>query len=112
MDNSKEKLKYINQLLNLNFYPSKTTREQINKIYKELEENEMSNKVKLFLGLIGEGKDVNEAANESGVNEMKTHDLLDSIATIWKGISTIKELDNAMVELTKVTDASVEELEK
>lgn len=46
MDSSEEKLEYINQLLNLNFYPSKAAREQINKIYKELAENEMSNKVK------------------------------------------------------------------
>ena len=72
----------------------------------------MNNKVKKFLGLIGEGKDVNEAANESGVNEMKTHDLIESIAMIWKGIGAIKELDNTMIELTKVTDATVEELEK
>lgn len=72
----------------------------------------MSNKVKLFLGLIREGKSVDDAANESGVNKMKTHDLLDSIAMIWKGIGAIKELDNTMTELTKVTDATVEELEK
>ena len=71
----------------------------------------MSNKVKKFLGLIGEGKSVNDAANKSGVNEMKTYELLNSIAMIWKGISTIKELDETMIELTKVTDKTVEELE-
>lgn len=112
MDSSEEKLEHINQLLNLNFYLSKATRKQIDKIYKESEENEMNNKVKMFLGLIEEGKSVDDAVNETGVNEMKTHDLLDSIAMIWKGISTIKKLDNAMVELTKVSDATVEELEK
>ena len=109
MDNIEEQLAYVNKLLSENNgYPNKNVREQLRKNYEELEKRDMNAKVEKFLDLIAEGKSFDFATNEAGIGSMGIHETLVMIANAWK---SIKELNTSLVELTKVTDATVEELE-
>ena len=76
-----------------------------------------NNKVRQFIDLLLNGDTVENAAKTSGVGDMKIHDLciaisgmeyantLESFVTHAKDtIKTVKDLDNALVELKKSSE--------
>lgn len=110
MDSTEEQLEYVNKLLGeRNVCPNKNIRKKLKKYFKELEKKNMNTKVEKFLDLIAEGKSFDFATNEAGIGGMGIYETLVMIANAWK---SIKELNTSLVELTKVTDVTVEELEK
>ena len=88
----------------------------MSKLRKELNNME-NNNVKQFINLLLDGETVKNAMNESGIGEMKVADVLKAIAcseyieeiskifaNTKEAIQTVKDLDNALLELKKSSD--------
>lgn len=112
-DVDEQTLWWINQALSYSGYPSHVEKQKIKEHIKEIETME-NNKVRQFVDLLLNGNTVENAAKTSGVCDMKIHDIcvaisgmeyantLESLVTRTKeAIQTVKDLDNALVELKK-----------
>ena len=137
LDN-KEIIEQINSWLSINgTYTSEYKRQFKEKLRKELNNVEKNN-VKQFVDLLLDGETIERAANTSGVGKMKMIDVLKAIScseyteeiskviagvkeanamqdlvdSAKEAIKTVKELDTALVGLTKVTDMPTQELKE
>ena len=115
-DVDEQTLWWINQALSYSDYPSKERKERLKEHMKEIETME-NNKVRQFVDLLLNGETVKNATKTSGVGDMKLHDLcvaisgmeytntLESFVTHTKeAILTVKDLDNALVDLKKSSE--------
>lgn len=119
-DVDEQTLWWINKALSYSGYPSKEYEERLKERLKErIEEIEtMENiKVRQFIDLLLNGDTVENATKISGVGSMKLHDLcvaisgmeyantLESLVSHAKeAIQTVKDLDNAVVDLKKSSE--------
>lgn len=119
-DVDEQTLWWINQALSYSGYPSKEYKERLKERLKErIEEIETmeNNKVRQFIDLLLNGDTVENATKISGVGSMKLHDLcvaisgmeyantLESLVSHAKeAIQTVKDLDNALVDLKKSSE--------
>lgn len=112
-DVDEQTLWWINKALSYSGYPSYVEKQKIKEHMKEIETME-NNKVRQFIDLLLNGDTVENAAKISGVGSMKLHDLcvaisgmeyantLESLVSYAKeAIQTVKDLDNALVDLKK-----------
>lgn len=115
-DVDEQTLWWINQALSYSGYPSHVEKQKIKEHIKEIETMENS-KVRQFVELLLNGDTVENAAKTSGVGSMKLHDLcvaisgmesantLESLVSHAKeAIQTVKDLDNALVDLKKSSE--------
>lgn len=119
-DVDEQTLWWINQSLSYSGYPSKEYKERLKERLKErIEEIETmeNNKVRQFIDLLLNGDTVENATKISGIGSMKLHDLcvaisgmeyvniLESLVSHAKeAIQTVKDLDNALVDLKKSSE--------
>lgn len=109
----KQTMEWIRLALSDSGYPSRECKERLKKYMKELNTME-NNKVRQFIDLLLNGDTVENAVKTSGVESMKLHDLcvaisgmeyvntLESLVSHAKeAIQTVKDLDNALVDLKK-----------
>lgn len=107
----KQTMEWIKLALSNSGYPSKECKEKLKEYMKEIETVE-NNKVRQFVDLLLNGETVENAAKTSGVGDMKLHDIcvaisgmeyantLESfVAHTKEAIQTVKDLDNALVDL-------------
>lgn len=66
----------------------------------------MSEKVKRFIEMIADGKDIMIAANETGVSEMNAHDLLSELSRILAGKQFANTMRSAMESFSNWVEAS------
>ena len=115
-DVDEKTLWWINQALSYSGYPSKEYKERLKERIEEIETME-NNKVRQFIDLLLNGDTVENATKISGVGSMKLHDLcvaisgmeyantLESLVSHAKeAIQTVKDLDNALVDLKKSSE--------
>lgn len=115
-DVDEQTLWWINQALSYSGYPSKEYKERLKERIEEIETME-NNKVRQFIDLLLNGDTVENATKISGVGSMKLHDLcvaisgmeyantLESLVSHAKeAIQTVKDLDNALVDLKKSSE--------
>lgn len=115
-DVDEQTLWWINQALSYSGYPSKEYKERLKERIEEIETME-NNKVRQFIDLLLNGDTVENATKISGVGSMKLHDLcvaisgmeyantLESLVSHAKEtIQTVKDLDNALVDLKKSSE--------
>lgn len=115
-DVDEQTLWWINQALSYSGYPSHVGKQKIKEHIKEIETME-NNKVRQFIDLLLNGDTVENAVKTSGVGDMKIHDIcvaisgmeyantLESFVTHTKEvIQTVKDLDNALVDLKKSSE--------
>lgn len=115
-DVNEQTLWWINKALSYSGYPSHVEKQKIKEHIKEIETME-NNKVRQFIDLLLNGDTVENAAKISGVGSMKLHDLyvaisgmeyantLESLVSHAKeAIQTVKDLDNALVDLKKSSE--------
>lgn len=112
-DVDEQTLWWINKALSYSGYPSHVEKQKIKEHIKEIETME-NNKVRQFIDLLLNGDTVENAAMISGIGSMKLHDLCVAISGMEYAntleslvshanevIQTVKDLDNALVELRK-----------
>ena len=112
-DVDEQTLWWINKALSYSGYPSHVEKQKIKEHIKEIETME-NNKVRQFIDLLLNGDTVENAAMISGIGSMKLHDLCVAISGMEyantleslvshanEAIQTVKDLDNALVELRK-----------
>lgn len=115
-DVDEQTLWWINKALSYSGHPSHVEKQKMKEYIKEIETME-NNKVRQFVDLLLNGDTVENAAKTSGVGDMKLHDLcvaisgmeyantLESFVTHAKEtIQTVKDLDNALVDLKKISE--------
>ena len=115
-DIDEQTLQRINQALSYSGCPSHVGKQKIKEHIKEIETME-NNKVRQFVDLLFNGDTVENAAKTSGVGDMKLHDIcvaisgmeyantLESLVSHAKeAIQTVKDLDNALVDLKKSSE--------
>ena len=115
-DVDEQTLLWINQALSSSGYPSYVKKQKIKEYIKEIETME-NNKVRQFVDLLLNGNTVENAVKTSGVGDMKIHDIcvaisgmeyantLESLVThAEEVIQTVKDLDDALVELKKTSE--------
>lgn len=115
-DVDEQTLWWINKALSYSGYPSHVEKQKIKEHIKEIETME-NNKVRQFVDLLLNGNTVENAAKTSGVGDMKIHDIcvaisgmeyantLESfIAYTKEAIQTVKDLDDALVDLKKSSE--------
>ena len=115
-DVDEQTLWWINKALSYSGYPSYVEKQKIKEHIKEIETME-NNKVRQFVDLLLNGDTVENAAKTSGVGNMKLHDIcvaisgteyantLESfVAHTKETIQTVKDLDNALVDLKKSSE--------
>ena len=66
----------------------------------------MRENVKRFIEMVSNGKDVMIAANETGVIEMNTHDLLEELSRILAGKQFANTMMSAMKSFSNWVEAS------
>ena len=66
----------------------------------------MRENVKRFIEMVSNGKDVMIAANETGVIEMNTHDLLEELSRILAGKQFANTMMSAMESFSNWVEAS------
>lgn len=66
----------------------------------------MRENVRSFVEMIADGKDVMVAANETGVIEMNTHDLLSEVSIVLGGKQFTNTLKSAMERFSNWIEAS------
>lgn len=125
-DVDEQTLWWINQALSYSGYPSKEYKERLKERLKErIEEIETmeNNKVRQFIDLlVNEEETIENAAKVSGIGDMKLVDVLKTISemefesikafssavtglnSMKEAIQTVKDLDNALVELKKTSE--------
>ena len=119
-DVDEQTLWWINQALSYSGYPSKEYKERLKERLKErIEEIKTmeNNKIRQFIDLLLNGDTVENATKISGVGSMKLHDLCVAISGIEyantleslvshakEAIQTVKDLDNAVVDLKKSSE--------
>lgn len=115
-DVDEQTLWWINKALSYSDYPSHVEKQKMKEYIKEIETME-NNKVRQFINLLLNGDTVENAAKTSGIGDMKLHDIcvaisgmeyantLESfVAHAKETIQTVKDLDNALVELKKSSE--------
>ena len=121
-DIDEQTLWWINKALSYSGYPSHTWKQKLKECIKEIEEME-NNKVRQFIDLlVNEEETIENAAKVSGICDMKLVDVLKTISemefenikdfsstiggmsSIKEAIQTIKDLDDALVELKKTSE--------
>lgn len=115
-DVDEQTLWWINKALSYSDYPSHVGKQKIKEHIKEIETME-NNKVRQFIDLLLNGDTVENAVKTSGVGDMKIHDIciaisgmeyantLESfVAHTKEAIQTVKDLDNALVDLKKSSE--------
>ena len=121
-DVDEQTLWWINQTLLYSGYPSHVEKQKIKQYIKEIEEME-NNKVRQFIDLlVNEEETIENAAKVSGICDMKLVDVLKTISEIEfesikafssavagmnsmkEAIHTVKDLDDALVELKKSSE--------
>lgn len=121
-DVDEQTLWWINKALLYSGYPSHVEKQKIKQYIKEIEEME-NNKVRQFIDLlVNEEETIENAAKVSGICDMKLVDVLKTISemefenikdfsstiggmsSIKEAIQTIKDLDDALVELKKTSE--------
>lgn len=115
-DVDEQTLWWINKALSYSGYPSHVEKQKIKEHIEEIETME-NNKVRKFIDLLLNGDTVENAAKISGVGSMKLHDIcvaipgmeyaniLESfVAHTKEAIQTVKDLDNALVDLKKSSE--------
>lgn len=115
-DVDEQTLWWINKALSYSGYPSHVEKQKIKEHIEEIETME-NNKVRQFVDLLLNGDTVENAAKTSGVGSMKLHDLCVAISGMEyantleslvshanEAIQTVKNLDNALVDLKKSSE--------
>jgi len=121
-DVDEQTLWWINQTLLYSGYPSHVEKQKIKQYIKEIEEME-NNKVRQFIDLlVNEEETIENAAKVSGICDMKLVDVLKTISemefesikafssavagmnSMKEAIHTVKDLDDALVELKKSSE--------
>ena len=119
-DVDEQTLWWINKALSYSGYPSHVGKQKIKEHIKETMEN---NKVRQFIDLlVNEEETIENAANVSGIGDMKLVDVLKTISemefesikafssavagmnSMKEAIHTVKDLDDALVELKKSSE--------
>ena len=118
-DVDEQTLWWINKALSYSGYPSHVGKQKIKEHIKEIETME-NNKVRQFIDLlVNEEETIENAAKVSGIGDMKLVDVLKTISemefesikafssavagmnSMKEAIHTVKDLDDALVELKK-----------
>ena len=121
-DVDEQTLWWINKALSYSGYPSHVGKQKIKEHIKEIETME-NNKVRQFIDLlVNEEETIENAAKVSGIGDMKLVDVLKTISemefesikafssavagmnSMKKAIHTVKDLDDALVELKKSSE--------
>lgn len=118
-DVDEQTLWWINKALSYSGYPSHVGKQKIKEHIKEIETME-NNKVRQFIDLlVNEEETIENAAKVSGIGDMKLVDVLKTIsemefesikafssavAGMKEAIHTVKDLDDALVELKKSSE--------
>ena len=121
-DIDEQTLWWINKALSYSGYPSHVGEQKIKEYIKEIETME-NNKVRQFVDLlVNEEETIENAAKVSGISDMKLVDVLEDISemefesikafssavvsmnSMKEAIQTVKNLDNALTELKKISE--------
>ena len=121
-DVDEQTLWWINKALSYSGYPSHVGKQKIKEHIKEIETME-NNKVRQFIDLlVNEEETIENAAKVSGIGDMKLVDVLKTISemefesikafssavagmnSMKEAIHTVKDLDDALVELKKSSE--------
>ena len=126
-DVDEQTLWWINKALSYSGYPSHAEKQKIKERIEEIETME-NNKVRQFIDLlVNEEETIENAAKVSGISDMKLVDVLKTISemefesikafssavaglnSMKEAIQTVKDLDDALVELKKSKENKNEE---
>ena len=121
-DVDEQTLRWINKALSYSGYPSYVGKQKIKEHIKEIGTME-NNKVRQFVDLlVNEEETIENAAKVSGISDMKLVDVLEDISemefesikafssavvsmnSMKEAIQTVKNLDNALTELKKISE--------
>jgi hypothetical protein len=121
-DVDEQTLWWINKGLSYSGYPSHVEKQKLKEYIKEIEEME-NNKVRQFIDLlVNKEETIENAAKVSGIGDMKLADVLKTISemefesikafssavasmnSMKEAIQTVKDLDNALVDLKKSSE--------